>query len=106
MCSGMQCGIKQTNRGGNFGFMNFVSTGKHLWNCFFVGTNSEAGFNCPFEFVEDGTMAATKMGVILSTPTSSAAVCTAGQMWADAGFVYVCTATNTIKRVALSSTTF
>jgi len=38
-----------------------------------------------------------------STPGSSSATCVAGQMWTDAGFVYVCTATNTIKRAALSS---
>jgi hypothetical protein len=29
--------------------------------------------------------------------------CTAGQISVDAGFIYVCTATNTVKRVALSS---
>lgn len=47
------------------------------------------------------TLAGTS-DVILSTPASSSAACLAGQMWADTGFVYVCTATNTIKRVALS----
>ena len=39
----------------------------------------------------------------LQTPSSSSASCTAGQIWADASFVYVCTKSNTIKRVALSS---
>jgi len=38
-----------------------------------------------------------------STPASSSAACTAGQMWTDASYIYVCTATNTIKRAALSS---
>jgi hypothetical protein len=41
--------------------------------------------------------------VSLSTPGSSSATCTAGNLWADASFVYVCTATNTIKRAALAS---
>ena len=39
----------------------------------------------------------------LQTPSSSSATCTAGQIWADKSFVYVCTRSNTIKRVALSS---
>ncbi len=38
-----------------------------------------------------------------STPSSSVAACTAGALWADANYVYVCTSTNTIKRSALSS---
>jgi hypothetical protein len=39
----------------------------------------------------------------LSTPGSSSSTCTAGQIWADASYVYVCTATNTIERAALST---
>jgi len=38
-----------------------------------------------------------------ATPGSSGAACVAGQMWTDAGYIYVCTATNTIERTALSS---
>lgn len=38
-----------------------------------------------------------------STPGSSSAVCTAGAIWSDATYLYVCTATNTIKRAALST---
>lgn len=45
----------------------------------------------------------TAMAVQQSTPGSSSAACTAGQIWTDASFLYVCTATNTIKRTALSS---
>jgi hypothetical protein len=41
--------------------------------------------------------------VKLSTPTSSSNTCIVGTIWADSQFVYVCTATNTIKRSALSS---
>lgn len=39
----------------------------------------------------------------LTTPASSSAACTVGQMNWDAGFVYVCTSTNTWKRAALST---
>jgi hypothetical protein len=39
----------------------------------------------------------------LTTPASSTAVCTAGQFTDDANYHYVCTATNTWKRVALST---
>lgn len=37
------------------------------------------------------------------TPASSLAACTTGTIEADTGFIYVCTATNTWKRVALST---
>jgi len=39
----------------------------------------------------------------LATPTTSGDTCVAGTFWADASFLYVCTATNTIKRAALSA---
>ena len=39
----------------------------------------------------------------VSTPGSSSAACVTGQIWSDASYIYVCTATNTIKRAALSS---
>ncbi|HXB61496.1 MAG TPA: hypothetical protein VNU94_01430 [Acidobacteriaceae bacterium] len=37
------------------------------------------------------------------TPANSSATCTTGQFWTDTSYLYVCTATNTIKRAALSS---
>jgi hypothetical protein len=39
----------------------------------------------------------------LQTPSSSSASCTAGQIWADTDFVYVCAGPNKIKRAPLSS---
>jgi len=39
----------------------------------------------------------------LHTPTSSSEACNQGEWFADANYIYICTATNTIKRVALSS---
>jgi hypothetical protein len=41
--------------------------------------------------------------VNLATPASSSAPCTAGQIGADAKYIYVCVAANTWKRSALSS---
>lgn len=37
------------------------------------------------------------------TPGNSTATCQAGAFWTDGTYLYMCTATNTIKRVALSS---
>jgi hypothetical protein len=39
----------------------------------------------------------------LTTPGSSSATCKAGDIWADASYIYVCTADNTIKRAPLIS---
>ena len=45
----------------------------------------------------------TGLAAPLTTPASSSASCAAGQIVADAGFVYVCTASNTWKRATLST---
>ena len=39
----------------------------------------------------------------LFTPASSSAACSVGQSWDDASYHYVCTAANTIKRIALTT---
>ena len=44
-----------------------------------------------------------RFGSPLTTPASSSAACAAGQHVADANYIYVCTATNTWKRAALSA---
>lgn len=36
-----------------------------------------------------------------STPANSTANCTSGQMWFDTDYLYIATANNTIKRIAL-----
>lgn len=46
---------------------------------------------------------AGRYGSNLYTPGSSSEACSTGSFWDDANYHYVCTATNTIKRVALSS---
>jgi len=50
-----------------------------------------------------GPIQASAFQETLFTPASSSAACTTGQFADDANFHYVCTATNTWKRVALST---
>ena len=38
-----------------------------------------------------------------STPANSSVACSAGQIWSDSSYIYVCTATNMIKRAELSA---
>lgn len=47
------------------------------------------------------TFAALSFNSPLTTPASSSATCTAGDMVSDANFIYICTATNTWKRAAI-----
>jgi hypothetical protein len=51
----------------------------------------------------NGVFTAGSFHVNLATPSSSSAPCTAGQIGADAKYIYVCVAANTWKRSALSS---
>lgn len=50
-----------------------------------------------------GVIDTPRIQITLSTPAFSSDPCVAGQIWADTGYVYVCTATNQIKRAALST---
>lgn len=52
---------------------------------------------------ESGVYTTGSFHVNLATPSSSSAPCTAGQIGADAKYIYVCVAANTWKRSALSS---
>jgi len=51
----------------------------------------------------NGIFTTASFHVNLATPPSSSAPCTSGQIGADGKYVYVCVATNTWKRSALSS---
>jgi hypothetical protein len=53
--------------------------------------------------LSDGTNCPTSYRETLATPASSTAPCTAGQFTDDVNYHYVCVATNTWKRVALSA---
>ena len=50
-----------------------------------------------------GAIVGASLQLSPTTPASSSAACTSGQIAADSGYVYVCTATNTWKRAALTS---
>jgi hypothetical protein len=50
-----------------------------------------------------GTVTIPTIITTLATPASSSAPCAAGQIGADASYVYVCTATNTWKRAPIST---
>jgi hypothetical protein len=50
-----------------------------------------------------GTVSAAALQTTSGTPSSSGASCEPNGMWADANYIYVCVAPNTIKRVLLSS---
>jgi len=90
----------QGTTGANMAVCNGSFTSGHLWT-------TDANQNCADSGVTvDGSENIATSGRIApqrSTPGSSSAACVAGQMWTDASYIYVCTATNTIERVALSS---
>jgi hypothetical protein len=56
-----------------------------------------------FKVTDAGNATAVSYTETLTTPSSSSATCTAGQFTDDANYHYVCVATNTWKRAALSS---
>jgi hypothetical protein len=72
---------------------------------------NDANGQLTIDTVTGGNLRLNKAGVFttgsfhvnLATPASSSAPCTAGQIGADANFVYVCVATNHWKRSALGS---
>lgn len=71
-----------------------------------VGFHADSQFGGYDYYAEGATDKMYHPGPIISTlttPTSSSAACTAGQIAWDAGYVYVCTATNTWKRAALTT---
>ena len=65
-------------------------------------TNGLQIYNSGGTFVSGITRAGIFQGPII-TPASSSATCTTGQFENDASFMYVCTATNTWKRAALTT---
>lgn len=52
--------------------------------------------------LSEGTAAYRNVLPTLATPADNA-TCVTGTMWLDAGFIYVCTASGTVKRAALST---
>lgn len=63
----------------------------------------QPGGGCAAVFSPTGSVTAPGYQEALTTPASSSAPCTAGQFTDDSNYHYVCVATNTWKRVALST---
>ena len=53
--------------------------------------------------VTDGSTGLGKIVVSQTTPSASSDACTAGALWADATYIYACTASGTIKRATLAT---
>lgn len=53
--------------------------------------------------ITDGASGLGKIVVSQTTPSASSDACTAGAIWADATYIYACTASGTIKRAALTT---
>lgn len=64
-----------------------------------VGNGNGAGY---FTVSPQNILAAVTFGLTAATWTDTQ-TCTAGQISVDAGFIYVCTATNTVKRATLAT---
>ena len=89
-----------------------VAAGDNLIN--YTGGNKDTGALAIVPWSDSATSSAIRMTPYLTrlvnavaltpnTPATSSAACTAGQIGVDASYVYVCTATNTWKRAALSA---
>jgi hypothetical protein len=93
-----QIGIYAASSDGSIltNYVNFNASGAtFLQPVVFPGSSGVDGSG---NFHTSGRIAAQQ-----ATPGSSSAACSAGQMWTDTSYIYVCTAANTIKRAALSS---
>jgi lysophospholipase L1-like esterase len=53
--------------------------------------------------ITNGSSGLGKLAVVQATPSTSGDACTAGSIWTDASYIYVCTASGVIKRAALST---
>jgi len=99
-------GTSPTSSGGN---SNIWSLGAGIYGASGFGFGNKALGSWMWQVdqygdvTQKGSVSATSYQETLYTPASSSAACTAGQFADDANYHYVCVATNTWKRVALSS---
>lgn len=84
-----------------YGVVVQSSNGSATWQYAFAAMDPSNVLN--FTVTPAGAVNAVGYRETLTTPASSSATCTAGQFTDDANFHYVCTATNTWKRAALST---
>lgn len=95
-------GIQITGNGGTN--VAGTTTNRAILSTSTAQSEVQGGFdNTPIGVTTPAAGNFTTLQIALTTPASSAAAGTAGQMTADASFIYVCTATNTWKRAALST---
>lgn len=84
----------------------YYRSGAGTWSPVALGPNlalSAGSLSVTGVAVTGGAANFSSHSVSGSTPSSSTATCTAGQITWDASYLYVCTATNTWKRSALST---
>lgn len=79
---------------GGFAFAGYGALGSETTNC---------GTYIGWQNISSAQISAGAYLGNFSTPASSSAACIAGQFWDDANYHYVCVATDTIKRAALST---
>lgn len=81
----------------------YVNTGSN----FLIGTTTDAGYkldvNGTARVVTSVTTAQFRLSALNTAPASATATGTLGEIRIDASFIYVCTATNTWKRSAIST---
>ena len=90
-------------------FFQVLSGGKGVLTCTSLGCNFGSGqprFSLSFgngNYGGDtfGNWTTKTVSTMPSTPASSNASCTTGQMWSDSSYIYVCTAPNVVKRASL-----
>ena len=88
--------------GHNAGYV-YLGTGRAAGSNSGVPARLTVGTSDGFQVNDSGNVTAVSYHETLSTPASSSAACNAGDFTDDANYHYVCVATNTWKRVALSS---
>ncbi len=92
-------------------FFRVLSGGKGVLTCTSLGCNFGSGQprfslsfgNCSYGGDTSGNWTTKTVSTVPSTPASSNASCTTGQMWSDSSYIYVCTAPNVVKRVSLAA---
>lgn len=82
------------------GFLRFSSSSNGVSGTFDIGLARAAAGVLR---VSDGSSGFGRIAVSNATPTAANDACTAQSLWADANFVYVCTASGAIKRVAIAT---
>lgn len=92
----------QTAGGGGAWYLHDVTNSKFPLT---ISPNASVGVSVAGATVAvtNGTLTSPRLAITTPTTWANNTTCTAGQIMVDAGFIYVCTAANTVKRAALST---